>query len=684
MGSGISDCQYPLLDCVRISGIELRFTYFRTRHMSETRGTEGLQREVQRPMANSYVVPGTNLVAGEYPGLPPTEQKATLELRLGRFLARGITAFIDLTAPEEELAPYEPTLRALAELRGLNLEYERLPIPDMDVCDDQRMCEVLDAIDEHIAAKRTVYLHCWGGVGRTGTVVGCWLKRHGRMGEEALSEVARLFATMSPDKVTRHASWGSPQTEKQREMVREWPEGLMFRLSSAKTTEKRRRRKERRGAVVGAAPVTHVISTDVASITAAEIEDEEEEEEDDEDAADEEMLNESEEEERNADLEWRRDRAANARDLHTRIRGCLLGGALGDALGWPVEFLSLSAIRKQYGADGITDLLINANGVAEITDDTQMTLFTAEGVLRSTTRQMEHWADREPVGADWGGSHMPHSDVMRYAYLRWLATQEGKFQGAGGPAEQMPFGDPGWLVGVQRLYARRSPGNTCVSALRVMRGGNGERPANDSKGCGGVMRVAPIGLIPCEDPFAYAAMAARITHDHPSGYLAAGAYAGILSTLLFEGMGGRGGPTLREAVESVLDRLRKEPGHEETLAALEGALKMAARSGEPNAERVEALGVGWIAEEALAIGVYCAIAGVNFEHGVRLAVNHSGDSDSTGSIAGALLGVQCGEYGLPGEWLSRLELRDVISAIGDDMLVGYGGGDAWGARYPGV
>jgi ADP-ribosyl-[dinitrogen reductase] hydrolase len=273
---------------------------------------------------------------------------------------------------------------------------------------------------------------------------------------------------------------------------------------------------------------------------------------------------------------------------------------------------------------------------------------------------------------------------MRHAYLRWLVTQSGEYAGAAGPDGQMPFGDPGWLIGEQRLYVWRSPGNTCLSALKAFKAGGEKRPANNSKGCGGVMRVAPIGLIPCEDPFAYAAMAARLTHDHPSGYLSAGAYALILSTLLFERRPGASEPTLRDAVEMAFERLQKEAGHEETLSALVAALKMAARAGEPSAERVEELGSGWTGEEALAIGVYCAIVADDFEHGVRFAVNHSGDSDSTGSIAGALLGVQFGEYGLPREWLARLELRDVISEVAADLLVGYGGGIGWREKYPGV
>jgi ADP-ribosylglycohydrolase len=587
-----------------------------------------------RPIENSYVVGDSRLVAGEYPGSPPSNPTSDLEGRLARFLDAGVSAFIDLTSPDEGLAPYEPTLRALAERRGVAVEYERLAIPDMDVCDEQQMCRVLDAIDEHLRRERTVYVHCHGGVGRTGTVVGCWLVRHGETGPAALAEVARLFATMSPGKVRRHAVWGSPQTTKQRAMVEGWLEGVMTRRSSAKTREARRRRTER------AAPAA-------------------------------------------ATGRRRSERAGIARVTHTRIRGCLLGGALGDALGRPVEFLSLTSIRSRYGAAGIQDLVASANGVAEITDDTQLTLFTAEGVLRSTTRHMEYWAYSEPEGTDWGGEHMPHPDVMRYAYLRWLQTQQGESHDTPHPDETRLPGEPGWLVGVERLHARRSPGNTCLSGLQSREGGTVEHPLNDSKGCGGVMRVAPIGLVPCADPFGYAVMAAAITHGNPSGYLSAGAYAQMLSDLLFDPVGHGPRLSLRESVEGVLARLEIERGHEETSASLTRALELAGRAGEPSPERVEALGGGWTGEEALAIGVYCAIVAEDFEHGVRLAVNHSGDSDSTGSIAGALLGVQFGEYGLPAEWLPQLELRDVISAVADDLLLGYGGGAAWRERYPG-
>lgn len=175
------------------------------------------------PIPNSYVVPGTRLIAGEYPHSAPSIPHSAREAKLRAFLDAGVTAFVDLTE-EHELDAYEATLRKLAARHGAEVHHDRLPIRDMDVCDGTRMAEVLDAIDSHLAAGRTVYVHCWGGVGRTGMAVGCWLVRHGRTGDEALIEVSRLFATMSPEKVARHADWGSPQTAAQRAVVRTWSE----------------------------------------------------------------------------------------------------------------------------------------------------------------------------------------------------------------------------------------------------------------------------------------------------------------------------------------------------------------------------------------------------------------------------------------------------------------------------
>jgi ADP-ribosylglycohydrolase len=104
----------------------------------------------------------------------------------------------------------------------------------------------------------------------------------------------------------------------------------------------------------------------------------------------------------------------------------------------------------------------------------------------------------------------------------------------------------------------------------------------------------------------------------------------------------------------------------------------------PSPVAIARLGEGWVGEEALAIGIYCAlVAGTDFAYGVRLAVNHDGDSDSTGAIAGNILGALLGSQSIPAEWLARLELRAVIETVGRDLLTGFEDDDAWWARYPG-
>jgi predicted protein tyrosine phosphatase len=157
-----------------------------------------------RPIENSYQVPDSTLYAGEFPGVPPDATHGELERKLAQFLDAGITAFVDLTDPADPLDSYEPALRTLAAERGVEVHYVRLTIRDMDVCDEPHMRRVLRAIDDHLAAGRNAYVHCWGGVGRTGTAVGCWLVEHGRTGEQALTSVLALFRTMSPAKVREH------------------------------------------------------------------------------------------------------------------------------------------------------------------------------------------------------------------------------------------------------------------------------------------------------------------------------------------------------------------------------------------------------------------------------------------------------------------------------------------------
>jgi ADP-ribosylglycohydrolase len=364
-----------------------------------------------------------------------------------------------------------------------------------------------------------------------------------------------------------------------------------------------------------------------------------------------------------------------------RVRGCLLGGAVGDALGAGIEFESLAAIRRRFGAAGVTGLTPAYGRLGASTDDTQMTLFTAEGVIRSILRHRNRGVCN-PVMVLW------------HAYRRWLATQgvELRRPGAASATDDEEQRLDGWLIAERRLWAIRAPGNTCLSALASGVTGTVGRPLNDRKGCGGVMRAAPAGLIAPSpgEAFRRGADCAAITHGHPSGYLSAGALALMVHELL-------GGREVAPAVESALAELLRWEGHRETSRALAAARQLAASGAPATPETVERLGAGWVGEEALAIAVYCALvhekegAGA-VRQGLLLAVNHSGDSDSTGALAGNLLGARWGEPALPEEWLQELELRDVVERLADDLVAvlaaspGEEGADAlgeqWRERYP--
>jgi len=179
--------------------------------------------QIRRPIADAYVVPDNTLAAGAYPGSPPGTPSLDAEEKIHAFLRAGISVFVDLTDPVDPLVPYEAMLQRVAATAGVEVQYRRMTIRDMDICTAAHMNEVLDAIDAYLAQGHGVYVHCWGGVGRTGTVIGCWLVRRGEhTGPGALEQVQSMFNTMSPDKVRRHAAHGSPQTSAQRQMVRTW------------------------------------------------------------------------------------------------------------------------------------------------------------------------------------------------------------------------------------------------------------------------------------------------------------------------------------------------------------------------------------------------------------------------------------------------------------------------------
>lgn len=170
-----------------------------------------------RPHANSYWVKPGRLLAGEYPGA--FDPDAARE-KLRDHLDVGLNFFLDLTDPEDGLVPYVEMLHAEAAARGLTVQHRQMTIRDMDVPAPTQMRAILDTLDAALAAGHNVYVHCWGGIGRTGTVVGCYLVRHGLTGEQALTQIAQWWCTVAK------SNWypRSPQTDEQVEYVRAWTE----------------------------------------------------------------------------------------------------------------------------------------------------------------------------------------------------------------------------------------------------------------------------------------------------------------------------------------------------------------------------------------------------------------------------------------------------------------------------
>lgn len=354
-----------------------------------------------------------------------------------------------------------------------------------------------------------------------------------------------------------------------------------------------------------------------------------------------------------------------------KIRGSLVGGAVGDALGYPVEFISsYEGIQKRYGENGITRLDTTQwwlpdeekSGKAWISDDTQMTLFTACGLLNAKAQ-----------------GTAPKYAICE-AYFEWYYTQIGKRSGRHKDC---------WIGDVPELNNRRAPGQTCITALQdILRG---KDTYNNSKGCGDIMRTAPVALYgavwrdtpegePLEgrissikDVDMLAADAAEITHQHPLGWLSSALEAHVIYRILQ-----KDSPIvddfkayLSEGYDMLLSLYPNEGAGITQLRALTNKALGLVDSPASDVDNIEAIGEGWVAEETLAIAVYCAVKYFdNFEKAIVASVNHKGDSDSTGAVTGNILGAVVGYDAIPEFFKTDLELHDVILHVADDLWRG--------------
>ena len=350
---------------------------------------------------------------------------------------------------------------------------------------------------------------------------------------------------------------------------------------------------------------------------------------------------------------------AEREQYRDRIRGCMFGGAVGDALGWPIEFKSEREIRNRYWPDGIQEYQLNKSGVAEITDDTQMALFTANGILYGETKDSLQ-----------GTSSLPRKYVA-IAYQDWLDTQE-------------PGLEPGgisWLSFEKSLREKRAPGRTCLYALRKQNEAPGmiedyvKAELNDSKGYGSIMRVAPMGLRNWKDIEALdyeGAQLGAITHGHPLGYMPCAVLVHIINRIVFSDLKGI---SLKDIIIDARDTVSRifagNPFLERQCKIIDRAIDLAENSADSDLDNIHRLGEGWVAEEALAIALYCVLKYQDdFSRGIIVSVNHKGDSDSTGAIAGNILGAWTGYESIEEKWKNNLELSDVILEIADDLCYG--------------
>ena len=363
------------------------------------------------------------------------------------------------------------------------------------------------------------------------------------------------------------------------------------------------------------------------------------------------------------------------------IRGCLLGGAVGDALGYTVEFMGEGQIFSKYGENGITAYEIdNPSGKALISDDTQMSLFTANGILVRDTREAMR-----------GVPHNPRNFVAN-AYLDWLFTQTHSFSQGKKRTDGLS-----WLLDVPELYSRRAPGNTCLSSLEVIKekGTRSDYLAdkfNKSKGCGGVMRVAPIGCnykrIAADIIDKEGAQLAAITHGHPLGYMPAAVLVHIIHRAVFNRENNSLKEIVLEAIKTVCEIFKDEEYVSDLFSLLTKAVSLS-ENNDADLENIHRLGEGWVGDEALAIAIYCALKYSNdFSKAVIAAVNHNGDSDSTGAITGNIAGAWLGFEKIESKWKKDLELYDVILEIADDLCHGcqmdeysYYNDPVWAVKY---
>ena len=515
------------------------------------------------PTHRSYWVIENQFIAGAYPGKKDSGEFGGRPEVTQQLLDAGVEVFINLTEDQSGKNNSDARLDQYDKFVADQAIVERYPIRDLGLPTDEEMVVVLDAIDSHLADGKVVYLHCWGGFGRTGTVLGCWLRRNGLATADTVQRLIDELRTGAVDGQHRP----SPEMRPQRDFIKTWSENKSDAPNSFKNY-----------------------------------------------------------------------------DLYTsKVVGSLLGGAIGDALGAALEFHTLKEIEEVFGTGGATTFTPAYGHDAPITDDTQMTLFTAEGLIESRKN------DTDPITEVWE------------AYRRWYYTQRDWAEFDTVP----PHIDPSFgLLNIPALHNRRAPGRTCTSSIKGGIPGSTSSSLNNSKGCGGIMRVAPVGFFAstAEEAYRIGCETAALTHSHPDGWIPAGVQAVIIHRIVQ-------GDALFDAIIAGRHMASEDPQGENVVKAIDAAVDLALNnpSEKLNGWNLETLGGAWVGEEALAITIAVVLAEEDINEALLLSVNHSGDSDSTGLMVGNVLGALHGVSALRPSWCKDVELSKEIVELAQEL-----------------
>ena len=339
-----------------------------------------------------------------------------------------------------------------------------------------------------------------------------------------------------------------------------------------------------------------------------------------------------------------------------KVRGALVGEVCGDALGYPMKTLTTGKIIRRFGPFGLRTMITSKNKKAKalVSDSTQMMLATVDGLL---------WSDAKKLSS---------SDGVYRGFMRWFYSQTGEEPRRGQKSwtRRQPHEKDLCLVREKFMHERRMPETGVLNALSNEEKGTTDKDINNSKGSAVLTRNIPLGILYWDKPeeaFSVGAEISALTHSHATAYLAGGAVASLVSYLI-------NGISLPKSIDKVNYLLSSRKGGENIIKLLTAAVEQAnkhpaGKSGVwEHLDSIRSLGGGDIAEEALAIAVYCATVMDDPFEAVITAANHDGCSTVTGALTGALEGIRFGTSFLPAYWVECVEASEITSKMADMLF----------------